>query len=233
MPAKIGRPALLSLAVASCLLELPAPAAARDHPWTIELDLASDHVSKGRSRSQGDPHIGLTVERAFGSFTFGAWAGSINATNGADAQTNLYVGAEHDLADWTLGAQLAHKRRWNMTPGSEDRTYETTLSASRTMGANRLRFRLQGTPNNYGPTRQSYYLETDLRRRIGKRWSISAGLGRREQTQGPDYAAWNLGATVALTTNVDLDARWYDTNRHGLDDTFDGRAVAAVTFTYQ
>jgi hypothetical protein len=101
------------------------------------------------------------------------------------------------------------------------------------MGANRLRFRLQGTPNNYGPTKQSSFLEADLGRRLSERWSTSAAIGRREQTEGPDYTAWNAGATVALAANVDLDVRWYDTNRHGLDDTFDGRAVAAVTFTYQ
>jgi uncharacterized protein (TIGR02001 family) len=222
-------PAPLILAAA---LGLAAPAAAQDDPWTIELDLASDYVSKGRSRSQGDPHIGLTVERAFGDFYVGAWAGSINATNGSDAQTNVYVGIDHEIAGWDLGAQVAHKRRWNMTPGSEDWTYETTLSATRTEGPNRFRLRLQGTPNNYGPTKQSYFLEGSYRRRVDERWFASAGLARREQTNAPDYTTWNAGATVALAPSIDLDLRWYDTNRDDLDASYDGRAVAAMTIAF-
>jgi uncharacterized protein (TIGR02001 family) len=219
-------PALATLAL------IAAPADAQDDPWTIELDLATDYVSKGRSRSQGDPHIGLTVERAFGDFYVGGWAGSINATNGSDEQTNLYVGVGHELAGWDLGAEIAHKRRWNMTPGSEDWTYETTLIASRSTGPNRLRFRLQGTPNNYGPTKQSYFLETDFRRRLNESWTASTAVARREQTAAPDYTTWNAGATVALADAVDLDLRWYDTNRHDLDDSFDGRAVAKLTFGF-
>jgi uncharacterized protein (TIGR02001 family) len=221
----------LSTALATALIAF-APAAAQDDPWTIELDLATDYVSKGRSRSQGDPHAGVTIERAFGAFTVGAWAGSINATNGSDAQTNVYVGAEREFAGWDLGAQVAHKRRWNMTPDSEDWTYETTLSATRTAGPNRFRLRLQGTPNNYGPTKQSYFLEGGYRRRLNESWFASTALARREQTDAPDYTTWNVGATVEVAPDIDLDLRWYDTNREDLDASFDGRAVAAVTFAF-
>jgi hypothetical protein len=136
------------------------------------------------------------------------------------------------MAGWTLDAHLSHKRRWNMRPGADDGILEGRLDATRRFGANRLRLRVEATPDNYGSTALSAYAEADLRRTFTQRWSASASLGRREQTGGPDYAAWSVGTTFALREGVEIDLRWRDTSRHDLDDSYDGRVVAALAIAF-
>ena len=50
--------------------------------FSAELDLATEYMSKGRSRSDGRPHAGLTLERSSGAVYVGAWAGTVTATSG-------------------------------------------------------------------------------------------------------------------------------------------------------
>jgi uncharacterized protein (TIGR02001 family) len=228
---------LQRLAVVAALLLAPAQlaassAVAADSPWSAELDLATEYMSKGRSRSDGRPHAGLTLERSSGAVYVGAWAGTVTATNGADAQTNLYVGAVENFGEWELETRLAHKRRWNTAAGSDDTAVELRFQASREIGENELTLRVDATPDNYGPTEQSIWTEASVERAMSDGWTLSAELGRREQVASPDYTAWNVGATYALSEHAELDLRFYDTDGHEFDDSYDSRAVLALTISF-
>ncbi len=231
MSAAPRRAALISLAVAIGLATQAAPAAA-ESPWSAELEVASEYMSKGRSRSDGRPHAGLKVERSFGAVYVGGWAGTQTASNGADSQTNIYAGVTVEPASWEVTVDLEYKRRWNTTPGADSDAVELNIGAERSFGDTTLALSLDSTPDNYGSTRQSVWAEAELERAISERWSVVGGIGRREQVASPDYTAWNVGAVVHLTERVDLDVRYFDTDGHEYDDSYDGRAAVSLFVSF-
>jgi uncharacterized protein (TIGR02001 family) len=137
-------------------------ASADDRPWSLEVDLASDYISKGISRSGGDPHVALSIERAFGMAYVGGWVGTIDATRGGDLQTDLYAGVGGQAEDWGLDARLARKRRWNVGGGAQDTIWEVRFDADRSFGANEVDLRLDLTADNYDAVEESAYVEAGL-----------------------------------------------------------------------
>lgn len=226
-----------SAAVALALLAASSTGASaqpstQNDPWAFELEVASEYMSKGRSRSDGRPHIGLEAERAFGALHVGGWAGTATASNGADSQTNVYAGVALEPGSWEIDVNLEYKRRWNTTPGADADAVAVSVEAERAFGPHLLTLELEGTPDNYGATKQSVWAEVELERAVGARWSVVAGVGRREQAASPDYTAWNAGAILKLTESAELDIRWSDTDGHANDDSYDGRVVAALIVSF-
>ena len=61
----------------------------------------------------------------------------------------------------------------------------------------------------------------------------TAAIGRREQRNSIDYTGWNVGATYALTQNLDLDVRYYDTDVDLPDDQkYDDTVVAEIRLAF-
>ncbi|MCP6172669.1 hypothetical protein NL400_27320, partial [Klebsiella pneumoniae] len=66
----------------------------------------------------------------------------------------------------------------------------------------------------------------------GPRTKASAAIADRSADGGADYRAWNAGVKHKLTDALAVDLRWYDTDSHDLGDNYDGRLVAAATYSF-
>jgi len=222
----------LGVAFAAAATFTALPACAQAPSWTAELTAASEYVSKGVGRSRGEPHVGLQVQkRLTGAAYAGAWTGSLRSPLGANAETHLYAGWRSNLSGWSLDARPMLKLLSGADSGARTELLELRVDAARAFGANRLRLRVEHSPEGYGAARSSTWMEASVSRRLDDRWSASATLGRREQAIGLDYTAWSAGLQLRLTEAVSVEARWLDADR-GAGREYAGRAFVGLTASF-
>lgn len=205
----------------------PTPAEAQNNPWRVEATLASEYISKGAGRSQGEPHAGLRIERTLSANSYaGLWTGSLRSPLGADGETHLYLGWRQRLADWTFNVQPTFKFLSGAGAQGSNDLWEVRVDASRPIAGNRLRIRVEQSFKGYGAARASTWVDAQLSRPIGESgWSIFGDLGRREQQVGQDYTAWSLGAGKKLNRWFSANAQWIDTDQHDAGREYRGRFV--------
>jgi uncharacterized protein (TIGR02001 family) len=210
-------------------------AAAEDRRWTAEATLASEYISKGVGRSDGEPHVGVQVQRQLSEATYaGAWAGTLRSPLGADAEAHLYVGWQPRVGAWRLDLRPILKVLSAAQAGAQTEQFEMRVDAARAVAGNRLRLRLEHSPDGFGASQASTWLEANLTRKLGDSgWSASAGVGRREQEVGRDYTAWNVGLQRRLTDALAAELRWIDTDQHGGGREYKGRFVAGLHATWR
>lgn len=207
-----------------------APALAQQNPWSIEATLASEYISKGAGRSDGQPHIGLQVQRRLTDNSYaGVWSGSLRSPLGADAETHLYVGWRPRLAGWSLDVRPMFKILTNARVGAQTEQWEVRLDAARPLAGNRLRLRVEHTFDGYGSSEATTWMDANLTRKLGETgWTVSGGLGRREQAVGRDYTAWNVGLQRRIFGPLSADLRWVDTDQDIAGREYKGRFVAGI-----
>lgn len=221
---------LAAVALATSLIA--SAAAAQTSPWNVEATLASEYISKGVGRSDGQPHLGLQVQRRLSGTTYaGAWSGSLRSPLGAEAETHLYVGWRPKLGAWSLDLRPMFKVLSRAQQNAQTAQWEHRLDAARPVAGARLRLRLEHTFDGLGSAKASTWMEANLSRRLADSgWTLSGGVGRREQEIGRDYTAWNFGVQRKLSRAASADLRWIDTDQ-GKDAGREhrGRFVATLT----
>ena len=63
------------------------------------------------------------------------------------------------------------------------------------------------SPDELGGTRETLYVEGGLSMEVASGASLSANLARRERAGGPDYTAFNAGASYAVAPFLTFDLR--------------------------
>ena len=76
------------------------------------------------------------------------------------------------------------------------------------------------------------WYEARLGYRLMPKLRATAAIGRRETEDSIDYTAWNIGATYRLDDNLNLDLRWYDTNRESFGRQYEDAFEGALTFNF-
>ncbi len=230
IPAPAVRIALAALAT----LGLSAGHAAAEDGLELSANaqLATDYMSKGTSKNRGAPALSGSLEAAHGIFYAGTWASDAYTAQGGDAELHLYAGAKPKFAGLSWDLRAMAKTIPGTIEGVQDSYAEFRVDATRAFGRAKARVRVEYSPDNYGATRQAWWVEGQLSHPVGERFTASAALGRREQDGGADYTAWNAGGQVAISDRVALDLRWYDTDSHELGSAYRGQAVAAVLLRF-
>ena len=209
-----------------CLLATPALA---EDGWSGAVTVASEYISKGIGKSDGDPHASITLDRTFGANYAGGWFGNVKTSQGADSEAHLYVGTKRDWAGVGWDARAIYKT----LPGTRDHVQEDHLEfrvdANKSLGANKLRLRVEFAPDSYAATEEAWWVEGQVSRKLSDKWTAIAGVGVREQNNSADYTAWNAGVRYAVTKTIGVDVRWFDTDSHRLSDNHDGRLVASAS----
>jgi uncharacterized protein (TIGR02001 family) len=194
--------------------------------------LATDYMSKGVSKNDGEPALSGSLEASSGAFYAGTWASDAATAQGGDAELHLFVGARPEFAgiQWDLRAMA--KTIPGTAPGVQESYAELRVDATRALGRTKARVRVEYSPDNYGATQEAWWVEGQVSHPIGARFTASAALGRREQNGGADYTAWNAGGALSITDRVALDMRWYDTDSHDLGKAYRGKVVAALSVKF-
>jgi uncharacterized protein (TIGR02001 family) len=194
--------------------------------------LATDYMSKGTSKNGGEPALSGSLEAWSGVFYAGTWGSDAVTAQGGDAELHLYVGARPAFAGFKWDLRAMAKTIPGTAHGVQESYAEFRADATRAFGATRARVRVEYSPDNYGATRQAWWVEGQLSHPVGSRFTASAALGRREQDGGADYTAWNVGGSVKVADRVALDMRWYDTDSHDLGEVYRGKVVAALSVNF-
>lgn len=208
-------------------------AAADDGAWTVDVAAASEYVSKGAGRSAGNPHVALQIQRRVTQTVYaGVWTGSVSSPLGANGETHLYMGWRPRVGDWSLDIRPTFKVLAGAREGFTTEQWEVRADAARPLAGGRLRLRVEHTADGFGPSEGSTWMEASLTHPIGEAgWSVLGGLGRREQTVGRDYTAWNLGVQRRMTDSLSVDLRWIDTDQRDAGREYDGRLVLGMTMS--
>jgi hypothetical protein len=138
------------------------------------------------------------------------------------------VGARTSLGGFDLNASATWKLAVEPVGNSDAEALELTGQASRRLGPVTARATVTWSPDDLGSTRRSTYAEGQLGYSLGGGRSLIGAVGRRERGGGPDYTAFNIGATQTIAEHFTLDLRWYDTDRSSLGFAYRGRLIAAV-----
>lgn len=218
------------LAVAAIAVSIAAPAFAQDDEWKIsgEITATTDYISKGISKTDGNPALQAGWTAARGDFYVTPWISNADFGPGADAEIKLTTGWAPEAWGYEWDWAVIGKAFPGTVAGVDDTMVEFQGAVKRSVGPADLRFLVNYTPDNYGASEQAWWTEATGGWKFSPKTRASGSVGYREQDGGADYWAWNLGVNYKLTEKLAADVRYYDTNGHEFGDVYDARVVGAL-----
>lgn len=213
-----------------------APAFAQDEPdnWSVTFGAGSDYRSKGVSKTQGDPYAFGEVEWQTDNELFYVTlaAAKVKQSIGASLETDITVGYRPEIAGFNLDLNAMYRVYPDANSGTDSTQWEFTADVSRSVGPVSGRLRVQYSPDNAGSSHAFTYYEARAGYKFTPKLRTSAAIGRRETEDSIDYTAWNVGATYRLDDHLDLDLRYYDTDRESFGRQYEDAVVGALTFSF-
>lgn len=226
-----------TLLLASAAFALIAgPALAQDEPdnWSVTFGGASDYRSKGTSKTMGDPYAFAQVEWQTDDQQFYVTGGvaRVKQSIGAQGEADLTVGYRPEFAGFSFDVNAKYRIYPDANAGTDDDYWEFTADASRSIGPVSGRVRVQYSPDNSGGSHAFTWYEARVGYRITRQLRATAAIGQRDTEDSLDYTAWNVGATWRVEDHLDLDLRYYDTDREGFGAQYEDAVVGALTFNF-
>lgn len=226
----------LSLAAAVASLALGTAAHAQEESavdFSFNVGAASDYVFRGVSQTNEDPQIFGGVDATMGSAYAGVWASNVDFGDGTDFEYDLYVGFKPALGAATLDLAVIYYGYGGMPSGANWDYWEGKAAISVPAGPATLGAAVYYSPEFTGKTGDAWYKEVNAAVAIpDTKFSISGALGHQAIAQSGDYTTWNIGGGVALTDNVSLDVRYWDTDVHEFGKIYDSRFVASLKLVF-
>jgi len=192
----------------------------------IEISIASQGMSKGLRQTDG-PQLLARAELALGAVALGGYAKNVSSAT-ADGEAGLSLQLRGRAGGFELAASVAYKFNTGAALQDDRDAIELTASIGRRLGPLQPRLSVTYSPDELGGTRESLYVEGGVALAVAPGASLSAHLARRERAGGPDYTAFNLGASYALAPFLTLDLRYHDTAQSGLGAIYRPRLVASL-----
>jgi uncharacterized protein (TIGR02001 family) len=206
------------------MIDLPPPVPA------IEFNIAHEGMSKGLRQTDGVQVIGnvrVDMGKVYGG------ASLKNVDGAADTEANIYAGARTTVSGFDLDGRVVYKRAIGGLPLSADaEAVEFVGAVGRKVGPVATRVSVTYSPNDLGITGKSVFVEGGASLAVTNTTAVSANVGRRERDGAPDYTAFNAGVTTAITKNVSLDVRYYDTAQSHLGEIYSDRVVVSARIRF-
>ena len=118
------------------------------------------------------------------------------------------------------------------TPDGADYNYaEFKAAASRAVGPATVGAAVYYSPDFFGVDEAATYAEINGAFSPADKWTISGAVGQQWLDVSDDYVTWNAGVAYALTDNLALDVRYYDTDVDGVPNAED-RVVGSVKLVF-
>lgn len=196
---------------------------------SIEITIASQGMSKGIRQSDGVQLV-IRPEIAVGHVYAGLLVKNVTSPV-TDAEAQAFVGYRIEAGGFDLNASVGYHRQIGVKGPADDDRFEFFLSAAREIGPATARLNATFSPDDFGTTGRSLYVEGTASFAILTHLSLGAALGRRERVGAPDYTAFNAGISYAVRV-VTLDLRYYDTAQSALGEIYKPRLVGSVRLRF-
>ena len=219
--------------LAMALIGLSSPASAQsDVKVAWNVGVVSDYIFRGFSQTGEDPAIQGGVDLTSGSFYAGAWASNVDFGDGeTDAEVDVYAGYRPEVSGFNLDFGVIGYLYTSQPDGADYDYVEFKAAASRAVGPATVGAAVYYSPDFYGVDKEATYAEINGAFAPAPKWTVSGAVGRQWLNVSNDYTTWNLGVGYALTDNLGLDVRYYDTNVKGVPAA-DDRIVGGLKLTF-
>ena len=208
-----------------------APAMAAD--VSGKVGLASQYLGKGLGKSDQDPAFSGSVRWTQDGFYGDAFISQAASARDAEAEVILTGGYVAEFGDFELDSQLLYREMTGEQDGVDSGYFEAQFDLSRDFGKTFSgRLRVNYSPDTYGGTDEAWWVEAQAGAKLGDSDKVTAAYGLRRTENGTDYDAWNIGVKHKFTKAVAGDLRWYDTDGHEFGERYEGRLVAALTYSF-
>jgi hypothetical protein len=192
----------------------------------IELVVASQGMSKGLRQTEGPQLLGR-AELALGPVVLGGYYKNVSSAT-ADGEAGFSLQLRGRAGGFDLAASVAYKLNTGASLQPDRDAIEFFASVSHRFGQLQPRLSLTYSPDELGGTRETLYVEGGVSMSVAPGALLSANLARRERSGGPDYTAFNAGASYAVAPFLTLDLRYYDTAQGALGAVYRQRLVASL-----
>lgn len=215
---------------AGCVTASPSVAG----EFSGKVGLASQYLGKGLGKSDEEPALSGSVRYTADSGLYAdAFISQAASSRGADAELILATGFEAEAGGFEFDSQLMYREMLGETNGVDSGYFELQGDASRKFGKIfSARLRVNYSPDTYGSGDEAWWVEAQGGLKAGEAGQITAAYAVRRIEGGADYDAWNIGYRHKFTKAFGGDLRWYDTDAHSLGERYEGRLVAALTYSF-
>lgn len=218
-------------AAAGAAAMLLAGAAQAGDPVSVQLGAATQYLGKGVGKSNDEPSYSGLVEVSHDGFYGSLFGATAELSQGADAEILTTVGYRHTVSGYALDLSVINRDLPGTRKGVDANYTEYQADASHKFGPVATRFRVNYTHDGFAATQEAWWLEVQGGVALDRQTKVSVALEDRLAEGGAEYIAWNLGVKRKLDDRFAVDVRWYDTDGHDYGDAYEGRLVAALTFS--
>jgi uncharacterized protein (TIGR02001 family) len=206
----------------------PAEDDATEPQFTYSVTAASNYIFRGVSQTENDPAVFGAARVTYGQFYAGAGIENVDFHNSIDAEYDLSGGWTPVVEGFRLDLGMIRYGYINEPTHTHIDTVDFKGVVLHDFGPATLAVAMYYTPNFFGVGRDGIYYEGRATYRITDSLLASGALGRQTVDGGIDHTTWNVGLNYAIIKNISIDARYYDTNEHGLGSVYGSHFVAAI-----
>lgn len=212
-------------------MAIAAPAVAGD--ISGKVGLASQYLGKGLGKSDEDPAVSASLRWTEGGFYADAFYSQAASSRGASSEVIMTGGYVAEFGEYELDSQLLYREMIGEENGVDSGYFEAQFDLSRDFGKTFSgRMRVNYSPDTYGSTDEAWWIEAQGGAKLGDNDKVTVAYGLRRTENGTDYDAWNIGVKHKFTKAFSGDLRWYDTDGHEFGERYEGRLVAALTYSF-
>jgi uncharacterized protein (TIGR02001 family) len=199
----------------------------------FNLGANTDYVFRGISQSNEEPSIFGGVDARLGLGYVGVWASNVDFDNGTDAEVAAYAGVRPKLGPATLDFGVIYYGYIEQPSGSNQDYWEGKVAASVPAGPAVLGAAVYYSPEYFGDSGDAWYYEASALVPIpGTKMTLSGVLGRQTRDIAPSYTTWNAAVGYALTDQLSLELRYWDTAKDRYGDNSSSRVVAGFKVSF-
>ena len=161
------------------------------------------------------------------------WASNVDFGSGTDVEFDLYAGVKPVVGAVTFDLGVIYYGYTGQPAGANWDYWEGKVAASVPAGPATLGAAVYYSPEFFGKTGSAFYYEVNGAVAIPEtKFSVSGALGRQQVKGTADYTTWNAGVGYALTDNIGVDLRYFDTDEHGFGAIYDSRVVVGLKLVF-
>jgi uncharacterized protein (TIGR02001 family) len=209
-----------------------ALAAPGDSSSTPQFDFgvtaATDYIFRGVSQTENGPAVFGTARVSLDQFYAGAGIENVDFHNSTNAEYDLSAGWTPSVSGFNLDLGIIRYGYADEPSHTHIDTVEFKGAASHDIGPVTIGAAVFYTTDYFGSGGSGTYVEARAAYSITDALSVNGAIGRQSVSDGIDHATWNVGLGYAITKNIGIDLRYYDTDEHSLGGVYGSHLVAAI-----